>query len=85
MHTYFITTYVCRQEWMRLQDLIATRSKSLAGAYEIHKFNSDAEEILGRIQVSKAVIYAASVYTYNHIMCVRMYLRKCIYVHNVCM
>ena len=45
--------HVHRQEWMRLQDLIATRSKSLAGAYEIHKFNNDAKEILGRIQVSK--------------------------------
>ena len=36
---------------MTLQDLIATRSKNLVGAYEIHKFNSDAKEILGRIQV----------------------------------
>ena len=42
---------LCRQEWMKLQDFIATRSKNLAGAYEIHKFNSDAKEILGRIQV----------------------------------
>lgn len=34
-----------------LQDLIQSRTKRLAGAYEIHKFNRDAKEILGRIQV----------------------------------
>lgn len=51
-YTLCIYAY-CRQEWMKLQDLIATRSKNLAGAYDIHKFNSDAKEILGRIQVRK--------------------------------
>ena len=53
---YIYTVRMCyasyRQSWMMLQDLIATRSKDLAGAYEIHKFNNDANEILGRIQVS---------------------------------
>ena len=34
-----------------LQDLIQSRTKRLAGAHEIHKFNRDAKEILGRIQV----------------------------------
>lgn len=52
----------CRQEWMKLQDLIATRSKNLAGAYDIHKFNSDAKEILGRIQVSDQI----HMYTYMY-------------------
>ena len=52
--TYAYVTHY-RQEWMHLQDLIATRSKSLAGAYDIHKFNSDAKEILGRIQVNIAI------------------------------
>lgn len=51
-YIYICTYSTYRQEWMTLQDLIATRTKNLEGAYDIHKFNSDAKEILGRIQVS---------------------------------
>jgi spectrin beta len=44
-----------KQDQMRagfnlLQDQIATRSKKLAGAHEIHKYKRDAGELLGRIQ-----------------------------------
>ncbi|XP_065894234.1 spectrin beta chain, non-erythrocytic 1-like isoform X3 [Dysidea avara] len=39
-----------RQSWGTLQELIALRSKNLEGAYEIHKFNNDARELLARIQ-----------------------------------
>ena len=41
-----------RAGWNLLQDLIQSRNKKLAGAYEIHKFNRDAKEILGRVQVT---------------------------------
>ncbi len=40
-----------RTGWNLLQDLIQARTKKLAGAYEIHKFNRDAKEILTRIKV----------------------------------
>ena len=63
VYVYPIIIYLyCRQEWMKLQDLIATRSKNLAGAYDIHKFNSDAKEILGRIQVGDQI----HMYTYMY-------------------
>ena len=52
-----------RQSWSTLQELIALRSKNLEGAYEIHKFNNDARELLARIQVSRGVnVYALSLY-----------------------
>ena len=40
-----------RAGWNLLQDLIQSRTKKLSGAYEIHKFNRDAKEILGRVKV----------------------------------
>jgi hypothetical protein len=43
-----------RTGWNLLQDLIQARTKKLAGAYEIHKFNRDAKEILARIKVRVA-------------------------------
>lgn len=38
-----------REGWNTLQDAIHGRGKKLAGAYEVHKFNRDANEILRRI------------------------------------
>ena len=51
--TYTVLIYhlTRRQSWSTLQELIALRSKNLEGAYEIHKFNNDARELLARIQV----------------------------------
>ena len=40
-----------REGWTKLQDTINARSRKLAGAYEIHKFNRDAKEIFGRVKV----------------------------------
>ena len=77
----YLHTCIClsnRQEWMRLQDLIATRSKNLAGAYDIHKFNSDAKEILGRIQVCMNHCLARYIIIY---ICVYVCMYLCVYVH----
>ena len=41
-----------REGWNTLQDALQTRAKKLAEASEIHKFNRDAKEILGRIKVN---------------------------------
>ena len=53
LHDHFKLYYsfCTRAGWTLLQDLILSRSKKLSGAYEIHKFNRDAKEILGRLQV----------------------------------
>ena len=40
-----------RTGWNTLQDMIQTRTKRLAGAYEIHKFSRDAKDLLARIHV----------------------------------
>ena len=50
---HFVTKcyWVSRAGWNLLQDLIQSRTKKLSGAYEIHKFNRDAKEILGRVKV----------------------------------
>ncbi len=46
-----------RTGWNLLQDLIQSRTKKLTGAYEIHKFNRDAREILAKIKVSYNIHY----------------------------
>ena len=43
--------YPCRSRWTALQEMIQSRNKKLSGAYEIHKFNRDAKELLGRVKV----------------------------------
>ena len=40
-----------RSGWNLLQELIQSRQKKLAAAYEIHRFNRDARESLGRLKV----------------------------------
>eukprot|EP00118_Oscarella_pearsei_P018140 m.184464 g.184464 ORF g.184464 m.184464 type:complete len:3710 (+) comp39319_c1_seq2:34-11163(+) len=42
--------------WNTLQGMIATRTKKLAGAGEIHKFRRDAGEVMGRIQEKEAML-----------------------------
>lgn len=41
-----------------LQEQIATRTKKLAGAHEIHKFIANATDLLSRIHVRLVVPYA---------------------------
>ena len=45
-----------REGWSSLQDAIQTKSKKLAGAYEVHKFIRDAQEILMRIKEKEGSI-----------------------------
>ena len=51
MHFVIKCYWISRAGWNLLQDLIQSRTKKLSGAYEIHKFNRDAKEILGRVKV----------------------------------
>jgi spectrin beta len=39
-----------RSGWNKLQEMIQLRHTKLAGAHEIHRFNRDAREILGRLK-----------------------------------
>lgn len=70
----FVVTCLCRARWTLLQDLILSRSKKLSGAYEIHKFNRDAKELLGRLQVSPCHVYVDWIIQHSFHLCVLSWL-----------
>ena len=42
--------------WAQLQDQIAVRTKRLASAAEIHRFNRDLNELITRVQEKEATL-----------------------------
>ena len=51
VYTHVKLYFANRSGWNKLQEMIQFREKKLAHYHEIHRFNRDAGEILGRVKV----------------------------------
>lgn len=46
-----LVAFFCSSAWALLLDYIESRGQKLEGAEDIHRFNRDAADALGRVQV----------------------------------